>query len=131
MADQGITFDSAPVKQDMPVGMTFDSAPVKQDTAVDSSPATDSQPLSDQDIFQRDTDYKTRVYSQAHSDFKAGNYRKAASDLLGLVTNPDELNPQDIPIGMVKGAGQSANFVSEGISKVAPSIVRPSDVPGL
>jgi hypothetical protein len=32
----GMTFDSAPVKQDTPVdsGMTFDSAPVKQDTPI-------------------------------------------------------------------------------------------------
>lgn len=91
-------------------------------------PASSAQQPSDEDVFRRDTAYKQQVYSQAHADFKSGNYRKAAGDLLNLFHNPDEQNPADIPIGMVKGGGQSINTVSKGISKVAPSIVRPSDV---
>src|ERR1051326_2508083 len=37
----------------------------------------------------------------------------------------------DVAKGFAKGAGQTANTISKGISKVAPSIVRPSDVQAL
>jgi hypothetical protein len=57
MADQEMTFDAAPVKQDTPVsqpaastpdtgGMTFDSAPVKQDTPVQQATAPNGMPAN-------------------------------------------------------------------------------------
>jgi hypothetical protein len=45
MADQGITFDSTPVRQDTPA-MTFDAAPVRQDTPIGgtATPQQQTQP---------------------------------------------------------------------------------------
>src|SRR4051812_9088952 len=69
--------------------------------------SADDQRQSSDEAAQRSEEYKRTAYAQAHTDFSAGNYRKAASDLLKLADNPDEPSISDIGKGFLKAGAET------------------------
>jgi hypothetical protein len=118
-ADDNMMTDLNGNRVPIPQGATF------------GSPAVAPPAVTDQQIAQRSDDYKRKAWSDITNNVKQGNLHDAANSFLSLFHNPDEDNPADLLIGAVKGAGQTVNTVSKGLSKIVPSIVRPQDVQAL
>jgi len=81
-------------------------------TLTGSTPGYDANDKGEQD--------KTRIWSQAAADFKAGNFRKSAGDLLDLfkpnknaATAESMHSTEQGAIGFTKGAGQTAATIGD------------------
>src|SRR5256885_650305 len=81
------------------------SVPVPQGASLTDTQTQQQSPADE--AAQRSDEYKRNVYSQAHTDFSAGNYRKAASDLLKLFDNPDQPSISGIGKGFLKAGAET------------------------
>jgi hypothetical protein len=113
------------------------AAPAASSEAIPAPPSgsiVDTQPVAeDADASaKRSEAYKSKAWSDIINHIEARDLPSAYHSFTSLFNNPDEMvNPKENIIGAVKSAGQTVNTMSEGISKVLPSLVRPSDVAGL
>ena len=102
-----------------PSGSIVDKAPEAPDYSLEKSDA-----------------YKNQAWRSIIDHVEARDLPGAARSFYSLFQNPHEAltqysHPEEIATGVAKSAGQTANFVSEGISKILPSVVRPQDVQNL
>lgn len=126
MADQGMTFDAAPVKQDTPVsapvqdssGMTFDSAPVNQDTHVEQLNKTAPASSFGSDVAQGVGTAAATTLSnlgEMGSHIPGAQYVAGkVGDVLGLTKLPASANPYETVSKSTAANAAAANRTAGG-----------------
>jgi hypothetical protein len=113
---------------DLPAGAQVVSAPQAQ------QPSIADQSAQDQARIEASDEYKRKTWSDIHNHVLNGEFGQAAKSFGSFFTNPNEdtgLNPTEVGKGAAKSAGQTVNSISEVMSKLMPSVVRPQDVEAL